>query len=129
MQRVLVVDDDPELTDLISTILDHGGYLPMTATSVDAALSSLRRKRPAAVLVDLGMLDQQAWRFVAACRVDPTCRAIPSAVISPDLDDIGRARQLGVRGRLMKPFGVSSLLRVVDALTADDGSRLTPAAN
>jgi two-component system OmpR family response regulator len=117
MQRVLVLDNDPDLSELITRILQRGGYQARTVSTAAEALDDIRRNRPAAVLVNLGMPAMEGWRFLRDCTADPRCEQVPTAAMSPDLDEIRLAHSLGASDRLVKPFGLSAVLQVVDGMT------------
>jgi CheY-like chemotaxis protein len=118
MQHVLVVDDDPDVTELIAQILERGGYRSRTVSSAAAALDEIYRDRPDAVLVNLGMPAMEGWRFLRDCKADPRCKHLPTAAMSPDLDEIRLAHSLGASDRLVKPFGLSAVLQLVDGMTS-----------
>lgn len=129
MRPVLVVADDPELTHLIVTILEHGGYDPVAADTRQQALLAVRRDHPLAVLVDVNMRHQSGVKFLHDCQTDPDCRHVPSAALAADVDEIQDASVLGARERLLKPFGVTAVLQLVDRLTGTPRSPASLPAN
>ena len=118
MKRVLVVDDDPQVSDLIGEILARGGYRADTASNGREALDHIYRNRPDALLIDLGLPGAQGWRLLDACRRKPELTPIALVATSADVDEAHLATRLGARGQLVKPFGISAVLQLVDQVTA-----------
>jgi len=124
--RILLVDDDTGLLELISMRLTAAGYLVQTATSGEAALASLAIARPRLVIADLRMdgMDGLAL-FEAIHRESPS---LPVVIMTAHgtIPDAVAAVKLGVFGFLTKPFDGHVLLETVDeALRATGGRRAT----
>ena len=58
---VLVVDDDPDVRALVTTLLDRAGYLVAEAEDGRAALKALYEQRPDLVVLDVNMPDLDGW--------------------------------------------------------------------
>jgi CheY-like chemotaxis protein len=121
---VLVVDDEPDLREIMAQVIGDEGYAVLTATNGAEALDYLRRERPDAVVLDLMMPVVDGWAFIETCR-DVICAEIPIIVASA----IGtgsvaeRLQQLGVRVCLTKPFDVGELVqRVAEAVAPAPGA-------
>lgn len=124
--RILLVDDDTGLLELISMRLTAAGYMVQTATSGEAALASLAIARPRLVIADLRMggMDGLAL-FEAIHRESPS---LPVVIMTAHgtIPDAVAAVKLGVFGFLTKPFDGHVLLETVDeALRATGGRRLS----
>ncbi|GLZ37337.1 response regulator [Actinokineospora sp. NBRC 105648] len=107
MVRVLVVDDDEDVVEVLGLCLANGrGWDVRTATSGAAALEVCRSRAPDVVLLDVEMPVLDGPGVLAALRADPRTRAVPvvfvTAVAEPDLD--ARLRGLGAVAVLPKPF-------------------------
>lgn len=108
--RVVVVDDDPEVLDVIAEYLTQQGFSVLTAANGLEALLQVKRNRPAAATLDLGMprlggLD--ALRRIAA--FDPGIRVV---VVTGELDaeTHRKALVLGAAAVLVKPVMLPDLL-------------------
>jgi two-component system response regulator GlrR len=128
---ILLVDDDPDLLQLISLRLTSAGYRVRTADSGETALASLAVARPAAVITDLRMPGIDGMQlFQAIHRQHP---ALPVIILTAHgtIPDAVSATQRGVFGFLTKPFDSQELLQKVAAalkLSGDDGDAMTPSA-
>ncbi|MFN8177181.1 MAG: ATP-binding protein [bacterium] len=111
--RVLVVDDEPDILDLVSDILATAGHHVDTAISGPAALRLLEERRYDLMFCDLGMREMSGWEVVAAVRnVDRTIAIALltgwGATLSED-----RLSEYGIDAVLSKPFEMERILRTV----------------
>jgi CheY-like chemotaxis protein len=112
--RVLVIDDDHDIREILGEILLEQGYSVSTAPDGAVALERLRGgERPDLILLDLAMPRCTGWEFRAQQAQDPTLLAIPVIVLSAEHDVSARVLQLGVAGFLSKPVDLDRLLEVV----------------
>lgn len=125
--KILLVDDDTGLLELISMRLTAAGYAVQTATSGEAALASLAIARPRLVIADLRMdgMDGLAL-FEAIHRESPS---LPVVIMTAHgtIPDAVSAVKLGVFGFLTKPFDGHVLLETVDEALRATGGRRAPA--
>ena len=81
--RVLIVDDDDAIREVLRQLLSDEGYETVTASDGAAALQALRRAaRPDLVLLDLMMPGITGWSVARSMAADPTLRDIPVIIIS-----------------------------------------------
>jgi CheY-like chemotaxis protein len=114
--RVLIVDDDPDLRQILSAILAAEGYGVVAAGSGPEALGALARESsPSLILLDLRMPEMSGEDFKARLDVDPRWSAIPVLVLSGDADAVHVARGMRVRGVIQKPVDLHVLLKVIAA--------------
>jgi hypothetical protein len=93
---VLVVDDEPEVRQLLRRMLEPEGYTVVEADNGRVALERLREMTPSVVLLDLMMPEMDGFEFVAEFRRDERWRAIPIVVITAkDLSRDDRERLNG----------------------------------
>jgi DNA-binding response OmpR family regulator len=109
-RRVLVVDDDPDILDALSEILEVEGYEVQRARNGREALQRLERGLPDLVLLDLMMPVMDGWEFARS--LSPAARP-PIIVLSADRNVSSRAREIGAVEWLAKPFELSELLAAV----------------
>ena len=108
---VLIVDDDPDLLDVTSFVIENEGMAVETARNGEEALESLATGRlPALVLLDLMMPVMNGWEFLAAVANDPVLRGIPVVVLTA----AEHAQVPGALEVLSKPMDLKELLRVVE---------------
>lgn len=113
-KRVLVVEDDPDIRDMVGGVLSLEGYDVMSASNGVEALDLLRDKpRPGLILLDLMMPIMNGWELRSELGRNPHLSAIPIVVISGDGSIDRKASALGVNGYLRKPVDLDSLLETV----------------
>jgi CheY-like chemotaxis protein len=112
---ILVVDDDPDILDVMRVVLESVGYAVQTATNGREALDALRGgERPDVVLLDLMMPIANGWWFREQIGRDPALATIPIIVLSGARITDQEITQLGVRGFLKKPVMLEALLSIVE---------------
>src|SRR3989442_3356087 len=118
-RRILVVEDERHIRELIADFLEYEGYQVERAAHGGEALSILERFRPDLVVLDLMMPIMDGWAFAKACHALSPAEVIPMLVMSAS-HDLGRsAEQLrphGVRAAMAKPFDLDVLLAAVERL-------------
>ena len=119
--RVLVVDDDPEIVTFLSTLLELEGIESSVATSAAAALEQLDRGLPNLVLLDIAMPDRDGIDLCRELKNDPRTAEVPVFVVSarPGKDVVERALAAGAEEFIRKPFENSELIsRIRDRLSS-----------
>jgi DNA-binding response OmpR family regulator len=116
-QRILVVDDDKAILDLVSTRLTLAGYNVFSARNGHEALTRLSSLRPAAMVLDLNMPSLDGFGVLERMGREWTART-PTLVLTArqGTADVKRAIQLGARDYLAKPFKDADLLMRVTRL-------------
>ena len=69
-ERILVVDDDREITRLLRSYLEQAGYVVLTAHTGETAIHALRRGRPDLLILDLMLPDRDGWDVTRVIRAD-----------------------------------------------------------
>lgn len=120
MRRVLVVDDDPFLLELIMTRLVIAEYDVRGARDGQEALRTLSEFRPEAMVLDINMPVLDGFGVLASMKAqgltDKTLTMVLTARNTPD--DVAKAIQLGAKDYLSKPFKDDQLLQRVSRLFA-----------
>src|SRR5262245_44808115 len=115
---VLIVDDDPDLLDATSFVIENEGIVVETARNGEEALAVLRACRlPGLVLLDLMMPVMNGWEFLEEVAKDPVLKAIPVVVLTA----AERTEVPGATEVLSKPMDLVALLRVVERYVRGDG--------
>jgi two-component system, OmpR family, KDP operon response regulator KdpE len=118
--RVLVVDDEPQITRVLRTVLSSQGYQVQTAAEGQAALASFAEFRPELVITDLYMPHMDG---VELCRRIRAVSAVPIIVLSVKGEERTKVEALdsGADDYVTKPFGIDELLARVRAALRRSG--------
>src|SRR5437764_901934 len=119
--RVLVVDDEPQITRVLRTVLTSQGYQVRTAAEGEAALANFKEWRPELVITDLYMPHMDG---VELCRRIRAISTVPIIVLSVKGEERTKVEALdsGADDYVTKPFGIDELLaRVRAALRRSNG--------
>ena len=111
---LLLIDDDPQVHDVIGQMLSREGYRVEHATSGPDALTMVQKARPAAILLDIMMPQVDGWTVLSALKRDPNLAAIPVIIVSM-LDERPLGLSLGAAEFLTKPIDRSRLVETVRA--------------
>jgi CheY-like chemotaxis protein len=115
---VVVIDDDPQVRELMQRFLGKEGYAVLGAASGEEGLRLVKQLRPRAVTLDVmmpGGLD--GWGVLAALKSDPATAAIP-VIMSTIVDDKSRGFALGASDYITKPIDWARLGAVLRGLGA-----------
>ena len=121
--KVLVVDRDPEVAELISTYLEKRGYETVIAHSAKEALEQAIEHRPALITLDVMLDDMGGFDLLQGFKDDERTADIPVVVLSI-VCDRGRSLRLGAADYLEKPIDSGRLVGVVDGLVGAVSSPL-----
>jgi CheY-like chemotaxis protein len=113
LKPILVIDDDPDLREVIEQLLQLEGYQVVTAENGQAALEQLAHgdgDRPGLILLDLMMPVMDGWEFRHRQADDPRIASIPVIVLSAAHNGQQKARNLGVAGFMQKPVEFDRLI-------------------
>lgn len=118
-RRVLAIDDDPELLQLIATLLSRVGIQPLLAESAVQAAGLLRQPPlPDLIILDLMLPDISGIDFLRQLRAKAVFDAVPVLVLSAlaEPNEIRTALDAGADRYLTKPYLVNNLLSSVNDL-------------
>ena len=112
--RVLVVDDEPQITRVLKTVLSSQGYQVRTAAEGESALSNFKEWSPELVITDLYMPHMDG---IELCRRIREVSAVPIIVLSVKGEERSKVEALdsGADDYVTKPFGMDELLARVRA--------------
>jgi len=114
----LVVDDNPDITDMLAAVLRHAGYTVSTAHSAPDALTTALSKHFDVIVSDIGMPGMTGHELARALRAMPEYRATPMiAVTGFDMyDDRERSADAGFSAHLRKPIDPLALTKAVQGI-------------
>jgi CheY-like chemotaxis protein len=116
-KRILCIEDDPEMIELIRLILERRGFVVEGAEGGKAGLQAVLATLPDLVLLDLMMPDMDGWEVCQKMKADVATRHIPVIVVTASAQSIDREFGLHIArvdDYIVKPFSPKELLTSVD---------------
>src|ERR1041384_1372956 len=118
--RVLLVDDEPEARQIISTVITRTGAEVKACTSAHEALAKLMEWKPDVILSDIAMPDEDGYSFIGKVRSLPRDKGgeTPAAALTAYARDVDRRQALdaGYQMHIAKPIGASQLVTMIARL-------------
>jgi CheY-like chemotaxis protein len=124
VHRVLVVDDDPDIRELLDWTLQEAGYLVRAVEHGRAALELLLAGEwvPHVILLDLMMPVMDGWTFRALQHAYDALPPIPAIVVSAIVEAERHADVLAPAAIIPKPFDIENVLVTVQAVLAQQSA-------
>ena len=128
MPRILVVDDEVDLTWALHRSLSDEGYDVSLAHDGREALTAVARQRPDLILMDIMMPQMDGLEVCRRLRHDPNCAAVPILFLTvrSDISDRVKGLDTGADDYLSKPFHLGELKARVRALLRRAQSAMQP---
>ena len=117
VKRILCIEDEPEMIDLIKLILGRRGYEVLGATGGIEGARLVRELLPDLVLLDLMMPDMDGWEVYQQMKADEKTRDIPVIVVTAKAQSIDRVLGLHIAkvdDYIAKPFSPTDLMNSVE---------------
>jgi len=119
---ILVVEDDPDITESLCDVLRSEGYEVATASNGKEALDRLREiDRPSLILLDLMMPVMSGGEFLAALRQIDALASIPVVIVSAWTKESAQVRAQS-QGFVRKPISIDALLDATQRLCAQEAA-------
>jgi CheY-like chemotaxis protein len=115
-KKVLVVDDEESILELVSAVLEGAGYEVVTADSGKECLEKLKTLRPDMVLLDMMMPDMSGRTVCEKIRKDPKTKGLKVAFVTvARFSEVGKGTlsKMNVADYITKPFENADLIRRV----------------
>jgi DNA-binding response OmpR family regulator len=108
---ILVADDDPDITDLISSVLGEDNHHIVSVFDGDAAIEAALREAPDIVILDLNMPKSDGFEVIRCLRLNAKTRYTPIILLTANNDEGSAAKGFegGADDFLVKPFTPSHL--------------------
>lgn len=113
MTKIMVVDDEPDLLEVVKLILESDGYQVVTAGSGQEALDKIEKEMPDLVLLDIIMPKMDGWEVFSRIKSNPNTHEIPVIMLTAKdqrIDKLIGLHVVRVDDYITKPFGRSELL-------------------
>lgn len=116
-KKILCIEDEPDMIDLIRLILERKGFQVSGAVGGLQGLEAIRKEEPDLVLLDLMMPDVDGWEVYQLIRADDRLRHIPVIVVTAKAQSIDKVLGLHVAkvdDYITKPFNPQQLVESVE---------------
>jgi DNA-binding response OmpR family regulator len=113
--RILVVDDDPVVREVLQVSLEEQGLVVLDAPDAQQALQRVRRDRPDLVLLDLNLPDRDGLAVLQDVRLESSVPVIVVTARADAVDEI-RGLELGADGYVSKPFSLPEIAARIRAV-------------
>jgi two-component system phosphate regulon response regulator PhoB len=113
---IVVVEDNQDINDLLSLILEEEGYRVVSVTDGRAALAAAREHHPDLITLDLALPGKDGWAVARELQEDPATENIPILVISAYTRNLDAPLRRRVARVISKPFYITQVVNEVDAI-------------
>jgi two-component system response regulator VicR len=112
-ETVMVVDDEPEITEVVASALEDDGFNVEKASDGRRALELVERHPPDAMVLDLNLPKVDGLQVVQRCRANPATRDVPIIIVSGSRDAL---QEIDLQSLVFveKPFDLEVLLVLIE---------------
>jgi two-component system phosphate regulon response regulator PhoB len=114
-QKVLVVDDEPDMVDILKQKLSVHNYMVSTASDGKEALKKAVEDKPDLILLDIMMPEMNGIESLVKLKANPATRGIPVVMVTAraEIGMVFRSKELGSTDYIMKPVKLEELMGFV----------------
>lgn len=118
--KILVIDDEPEITEIIQTFLENAGYMVMAENSAVMGVERAKSFGPDLILLDISMPFMDGYDVCSELKKAATTTGIPVVFLSGKdaKEDSGKSFKVGGDMYIKKPFSCERLLDIVKIVLA-----------
>lgn len=116
--RILVVDDDPEVIRLLTARLVNSGYDVSSASNGLEAMEKIKKRRPDLIVLDVMMPQMDGFNVCSCLKEDESLKDIPVLFLTGlgQIKDMKRAIEAKANAYIVKPFDSEELLETIERL-------------
>ncbi len=120
MAKILVVDDDELIRNLLRALLESQGHDVIEAANGDMGVAISRAERPDLIILDMNMPAMTGWEVMPLLRTHPNTKNIPIVALTADTTSNGQdeAHLAGCDRYITKPIDTERLIDALDGLIA-----------
>lgn len=112
-KTVLIVDDDPDIANIIAIVLQMAGYTTKKASTGNECLDCVKEERPSLILLDLMLPDMDGSKVAKLLRENKLTKEIPIVVVSASRNIERIVQEIPINDYIEKPFEISHLVTTV----------------
>ncbi|TYB82497.1 response regulator transcription factor [Maritimibacter fusiformis] len=120
-KKIVVVEDEPNITEAISFILSRDGWEVSTHANGETAAEAVRAAAPDAVVLDVMLPGRSGYEILQDLRADPEFAALPVLMLTArgQKKDRDLADRLGATRFMTKPFSNAEMLKALREIAGD----------
>jgi CheY-like chemotaxis protein len=120
-KKIMIVDDEPDMVDLLKVRLSSAGYKTMTAQDGQDAFDKIGQEIPDLLVLDIMMPKVDGYTLFKMLRANAKYKNIPIVILtaSVELEDVRKCIKEGVEAYLRKPFKSETLLGIIKVLLGE----------
>ena len=120
MPKILIVDDDVTITELMKALVKMEGHEPSAVNDSMHAMEVAQSFKPDLITLDLMMPGLTGFELCELMKNDPKFARVPIVIVSArdDTESKEKAMQAGANAYITKPFGMEELIGTIKSLTA-----------
>ncbi len=121
--KILVVDDEPNIVLSLEFLMKQAGFQVRTASDGEAALAAVAAEAPDLVLLDVMMPRKNGYEVCQAIRANPDCKGVRIIMLTAKGREVEREKglALGADDYITKPFSTQEVVDRVRELLAETG--------
>ena len=123
-RTIMVVDDNPDLVEILRMMLESNGFNVRCAYSGKELLAALEKEKPALILLDIMMPEMDGLEVLTRLKEDPSTASIPVILLTAKMqnEDILEGYKMGADYYITKPFTSTQVLEGINlCLDGDQG--------
>ncbi|MDO8804000.1 MAG: response regulator [Elusimicrobiota bacterium] len=116
--KILIADDDAEMLEMLSSMLEGEGYTVIKAENGLEAVELARKELPALVMLDIHMPKMDGLKACKEIKSDPATRSVPVVMLTVEgsINEIQQAISYGAKTYITKPSSRVEILKVVKSI-------------
>jgi CheY-like chemotaxis protein len=116
--KILIADDDSEMLEILSTMLEEEGYVVVRAENGQEAVDLARKELPALVMLDIHMPKMDGLIACREIKSDKVTKGVPVVMLTVEgsINEIQQAISYGAKTYITKPSSKAEILKVVKSI-------------
>jgi two-component system phosphate regulon response regulator PhoB len=131
MATILIVDDEPDIREMIRFALEASGFPSLEAATADEALQAIRRERPDLMLLDWMLPGRSGLELAKQLKMDPETESLPIIMLTARTEerDLIKGLGAGADDYITKPFSPRELMARIKAVLRRVGQHIEEKLN
>ncbi|MEN3015398.1 MAG: response regulator [bacterium] len=116
--KILIIDDEENIVDLLSNILAHSGFKSIGALDGPTGIQKAKTEKPHIIILDIMMPEMDGFEVLKRLKEDPETSEIPVIMLTAKTEDsaVIESWRKGAEFYIPKPFEIEELLHVINLI-------------